>query len=245
MHLIQPNKKLFALIYGMSGTGKTHLAATYCQAHPDKQVLLIDVDQGSATLQASDLKNINNLTVISFDAFKDLNQVYELCKDNSIEKWVKAIPELKDTLKKPFECVIWDTWSELQWVMASELRAKNGLTGRGLDYRNNIQLQHWGQMTDLNKLAAASFKELPMDVIMTMQAQVKEDPITNAVLKGPAIHGKLLTEFPAMFTTVIYTYCNPKGEFCATTLPKLGWPAKVRGTVGEDIVNPTFKTLFN
>ena len=138
MHLIQPNKKLFALIYGMSGTGKTHLAATYCQAHPDKQVLLIDVDQGSATLQASDLKNINNLTVISFDAFKDLNQVYELCKDNSIEKWVKAIPELKDMLKKPFECVIWDTWSELQWVMASELRAKNGLTGRGLDYRNNI-----------------------------------------------------------------------------------------------------------
>ena len=80
--------------------------------------------------------------------------------------------------------------------------------------------------------------------IITMQAQVKEDPITNAVLKGPAIHGKLLTEFPAMFTTVIYTYCNPKGEFCATTLPKMGWPAKVRGTVGKDIVNPTFKTLF-
>ena len=88
-------------------------------------------------------------------------------------------------------------------------------------------------------------KDLPIDVIITMQAQVKEDPITSAVLKGPAIHGKLLTEFPAMFTTVIYTYCNPKGEFCATTLPKLGWPAKVRGTVGKDIVNPTFKTLFN
>lgn len=243
MKLITPNKKLFALIYGMSGTGKTHLSATYCLQHPETPTLLIDVDQGSATLQASDLKDIKNLFVISFDAFKDLDQVYELCKKNTIEDWVKAIPELKGLLKKPFGCVIWDTWSELQWVMSSELRAKNGLQGKGLNYRNNIQLQHWGQLTDLNKLAVSSFKELDMDCIFSMQAETKDDAVTGQLIKGPAIHGKLVTELPAMFTTVIYTYNNPKGAFCATTLPKLGWIAKIRGLVGKDIENPTMAKL--
>ena len=56
MQLIQPNKKLFALIYGMSGSGKTHLAATYCLWKPDVPLLLIDADQGSATLEAKEFK---------------------------------------------------------------------------------------------------------------------------------------------------------------------------------------------
>lgn len=244
MKLITRNDKLFALIYGMSGSGKTHLAATYAQLYKDDPVLLIDVDQGSATLQASDLKDINNLYAISFDAFKDLDAVYKLCKTNTVEAWVKAIPELEGELTKPFKCVIWDTWSEMQWVMSSELRLKNGLQGTGLNYRNNIQLQHWGQMTDLNKLAVSSFKELPMDCIFIMQSEVTTDAITGQVIKGPAIHGKLVTELPAMFTTVIYTYNDPKGNFYATTLPKLGWIAKVRGMQGKDIENPTIAKLI-
>ena len=96
MNLIKPSSnKLFALIYGMSGTGKTHLAATYAQAFPNKNVLLIDVDQGSATLLASDLKDVNNLYVVSFDAFKDLDTVFNLCQKNTVDAWVNEIPELK------------------------------------------------------------------------------------------------------------------------------------------------------
>lgn len=243
MHLIKTNTKLFGLIYGMSGTGKTHLAATYCRLYPEEPVLLIDVDQGSATLNADDLKDIKNLFVVSFDAFKDLDTVYDLCKANTVEKWVEAIPELKDLLTKPFKCIIWDTWSEMQWVMSAELRLKNKLVGKGLNYRENLQIQHWGQMTDLNKLSVAAFKELDMDCLFLMQAAIKEDAVTNQIIKGPAIHGKLVTEIPAMFTTVIYTYTNNKGVWCATTLPKLGWIAKVRGLNGKDIELPTMQKL--
>lgn len=244
MKFIKPNTKLFALIYGMSGTGKTHLAATYCRLYPEEPVLLIDVDQGSATLNATDLQDINNLFAVSFDSFKDLNDVYELCKANTVEKWCEAIPELKGLLNKPFRCIIWDTWSEMQWKMSSELRTKNKLLGKGLNFRDNIQLQHWGQLTDLNKLSVAAFKELDMDCLFLMQAEVKEDATTNALVKGPAIHGKLVTELPAMFTTVIYTYTNPKGIWCATTLPKLGWIAKVRGFDGRDLELPTLEKLL-
>ena len=67
MHLVQTKNKLFALIYGMSGSGKTHLAATYCLWKPDDPVLLIDADQGSDTLKASDLKDIKNLFVVDFE----------------------------------------------------------------------------------------------------------------------------------------------------------------------------------
>ena len=243
MKIIHSDNKLFGLIYGMSGSGKTHLAATYCRMYPNEPVLLIDVDQGSNTLMAKDLQDIDNLIVVSFDKFSDLDKAFELCKKNDVKEWVKEIPEFNDILDKPFKCIIWDTWSELQWVMSSELRSKSGLSGHGLNYRNNIQLQHWGQMTDLNKLAVSEFKKLPIDCLFLMQAEVSKDAITEQAIKGPAIHGKLTTELPAMFTTVIYTYNNPKGEFCATTLPKLGWPAKVRGKEGKDIVNPTIKDL--
>lgn len=245
MQLIKPNSKLFCLIYGMSGTGKTHLAATYCEMYPEEPVLFIDVDQGSATLNEKGLQPFTkNLFVISFDSFKDLNQVYELCKTNTVESWCKAIPELTGKLTKPFKCVIWDTWTALQWTMSTELRTKNKLLGHGLNYRENIGIQHWGMMTDLNKLSVASFKDLPMDCLFLMQAEVKEDATTGQIIKGPAIHGKLVTEMPAMFTTVIYTYTNVKGTWCATTLPKLGWIAKVRGYEGVDKELPTLGDLI-
>lgn len=244
MELIKPNSKLFAMIYGMSGTGKTHLAATYCRLYPNEPVLLIDVDQGSATLNAPDLHDIKNLFIISFDSFRDLNTAYDLCKKNTVADWIKAIPQLDGKLKAPFKCVIWDTWSELQWVMSSELRAENNLLGSGLKYRPNIQLQHWGQMSDLNKLSVAAFKDLPIECLFLMQAAIAVDSVDQHMVRGPAIFGKLMTELPAMFTTVIYTYANPRGVWCATTLPKNGWPAKVRGFAGCDIELPTMEALL-
>lgn len=246
MKIIKPSdSKLFALIYGLSGTGKTHLAATYALWHPDEFVLLVDVDKGSATLMAPEFKNVDNLIVVDFDEFKDLNEVYQLCSINTVENWVKKLPALQGVLTKPFKCIIWDTWSECQWVFMDELRHKNNLQGIGLNFRQNVQIQHWGQMTDLNKLAVSSFKELNMDCLFLMQSEVSKDELTGQVIKGPAIHGKLTTELPAMFTTVIYTYTNPKGEWAATTLPKLGWVAKVRGKVGKDITFPTLKELLS
>ena len=73
MRLVEPNSKLFGLIYGMSGTGKTHLAATYALWHPDRNVLLIDADQGSETLKAKEFEKADNLYVVSFDDFKDFD----------------------------------------------------------------------------------------------------------------------------------------------------------------------------
>ena len=69
---------IFALVYGASGTGKTHLMGTIGELG---RVLIIDIDQGIKTLRnAPDLKKAgytDNITVVSFDKFRDLDEAYK------------------------------------------------------------------------------------------------------------------------------------------------------------------------
>ena len=97
--------RVFALVYGSSGTGKTHLMGTLGELG---RVLLIDIDQGSKTIQyASDLKKYhNNITVCSFDQFKDLDQAYKLVSANDPKKWTEFF---KSEIKEPFDWIAWDT----------------------------------------------------------------------------------------------------------------------------------------
>ncbi|MBQ7980898.1 MAG: AAA family ATPase, partial [Oscillospiraceae bacterium] len=103
------NLHVFALCYGASGTGKTHLMGTVGELG---SVLHVDIDKGIKTLKyAPDLQNgcLDNTTVISFDQFKDLNELYQLVDANDPEKWSKkfGIP-----VAKPYDWIIYDTWSE-------------------------------------------------------------------------------------------------------------------------------------
>ena len=106
---------IFALVYGASGTGKTHLMGTVGELG---RTLIIDIDQGIKTLRnAPDLIKAHytdNITVVSFDKFKDLDEAYKLVVSNDPAAWSKkfGIP-----VDKPFEWIIWYTWSELHWYM--------------------------------------------------------------------------------------------------------------------------------
>ena len=114
---------IFALVYGASGTGKTHLMGTVGELG---RTLIIDIDQGIKTLRnAPDLIKAHytdNITVVSFDKFKDLDEAYKLVVSNDPAAWSKkfGIP-----VDKPFEWIIWDTRSELQWYMLEVLRSKD------------------------------------------------------------------------------------------------------------------------
>ena len=247
--------KFFALIYGDSGTGKTHFAATLGELG---KVLIIDPDGGYKTIvKAPDLldnkKIQENVTIVTFDAFKDLNQAYQLVEKNDPDAWTKAGIETTE----PFEWVVWDTWSELQWVMLQELRRQEAqkdsdlLTknmGKDLNFRKNIGIQHWGMLTDLNKLAIEQLKSVTKRGICSqlyvMQEKVDKDDITNVVIKGPAIHGKMTKEMPAYFDVVIHTGTTVQGAWFATTKPKMGWPAKTRLGEGKEITNPKAKDFF-
>lgn len=233
---------IFALCYGDSGTGKTHLAGTLGEIG---DVLIVEIDKGQKTLQmAPDLtKARERITICSFDAFKDLDTAYKYLSDNKPEKWNALFKQ--EVCTKPFDWFVWDTWSELQWHLLQELRSKESdMKGAGLNFRKNIGIQHWGMMTDLNKLSIESLRECKINQLFLMQQTMNKDEISGQIYGGPAIHGKLVQEIPAYFDVVIRTYANMGGKFCATTKPVGKWTAKTRMGVGQEYINPTAKQIF-
>lgn len=234
---------IFALVYGASGTGKTHLMGTIGELG---RTLIIDIDQGIKTLRnAPDLKNAgytDNITVVSFDKFKDLDEAYKLVAANDPKQWTRKFGV---TIEQPFDWVAWDTWSELQWYMLEELRSKDSeMKGSGLNFRKNVQIQHWGMMTDLNKLAVQQLRNCRVNQVFTMQEKLDKDELSGAVYGGPAIHGKMVQEMPTYFDMVVHTYTDLSGCYCATNKSKGKWPGKTRLGVGQDFKNPTAKMLF-
>lgn len=235
------DSKIFALVYGGSGTGKTHLMGTVGELG---KVLVIDIDKGFKTIAfAKDLvKARDNITIVSFDNFKDLDQAYKLVKDNDPVKWNKFFS--KEVISEPFDWVIWDTWSEIQWFMLQKLRENENIAGLGLDYRKNLQIQHWGMLTDLNKLSVEALRDCNVNQIFTMQETMSKDELSGQIIGGPAIHGKLVQEMPAYFDIVVRTFVDIQGRFVATTKPKGKWAAKTRIAENKEYVNPTAKDIF-
>ena len=235
---------IFALIYGGSGTGKTHILGTLGELG---YTLLIDIDKGYKTIKnAPDIpqKWKDNIVISTFDQFGDLDKAFKLAKKNDPKEWSKA---LGAEITKPFDWIVWDTWSEIQWSMMTQLRTNESLivaADKDIDFRKNVGIQHWGMLTDLNKLAIEQLKRLPVNQVFTMQEKIDQNELTKEVIKGPAIHGKMTSEMPVYFDVVVHTYTDMSGKFCATTLPKQKWPAKTRLGVGKDFVNPTAKQLF-
>ena len=234
---------VFALVYGASGTGKTHLMGTVGELG---KTLIIDVDQGIKTLRnAPDIvqaKYTDNITVVSFDKFKDLDEAYKLVCANDPKKWSL---KLGIKIEVPFDWIIWDTWSELQWFMLEELRSKDSeMKGVGLNFRKNIQIQHWGMMTDLNKLAVEQLRMCKVNQILTMQEKLDKDELSGQIYGGPAIHGKMVQEMPTFFDIVVHTYTDVQGNYCASTKSKGRWPAKTRLGVGAEDKNPKAAQIF-
>lgn len=243
----EPLEGIFALMYGDSGSGKTHLCATLGELG---YVLIVDADKGRRTVQRSeDLKKFwPNIEIVSFDAFADLEGLRRLCEKNDPAQWSKATGK---TITRKFDWIVIDTWTEVQWIMMQKLRSEQGLGGTAaeqLSYRKNVGIQHWGMMTDLNKLSIETFKEISkkgLNIVFTMQESIIKDEVTGVTIKGPAIHGKLVKEMPAYFETVVHTYNDIQGNWCATTLPKQGWPAKNRLKQGKEYKNPSAKEIFS
>lgn len=233
---------VFALVYGASGTGKTDFAGQIGSLGP---TLIIDIDQGSMTIRSSPRvrPHLKNVTVVSFDRFKDLDDAYKHIQKNEPEAWNKLLGA-GATITKPFEWIVWDSWSELQWQMLQKLRVDEGIAQATLDFRKNLQIQHWGMMTDLNKLAIQSLRALPINQVFIMLEAMTKDEISGQVFGGPAIHGKMVQEMPGYFDIVIRTYSDLSGKYIATTKPKGRWVGKTRLSEGKEIVNPTPKDLL-
>ena len=118
------------------------------------------------------------------------------------------------------------------------------MRGNGLNFRKNVQIQHWGQLTDLNKLAVQQLRSCKVNQVFTMQEKLDKDELSGQIYGGPAIHGKMVQEMPTYFDIVVHTYTDLQGNYCATNKAKGKWPGKTRLGVGQEFKNPTAKQLF-
>lgn len=239
---------IFALIYGGSGTGKTHLVGTIGELG---RTLVIDVDKGSKTLRTAKRVKpfLDNITVTTFDKFQDLDHAYKVMQRNDPDEW-SSVLQLSgpEAIKKPFEWVVWDSWSELQWNMMQQLRKNESLlsAGESLVFRKNLQIQHWGALTDLNKLCVEQLRDVKsVNQAFVMLETMSKDELSGIIFGGPAIHGKLVAEFPGYFDVVARTYTDLSGKYYATTKSKGKWPAKTRLGSGDDYLDPTAKKIFS
>jgi len=246
-------KPHFILMYGASGTGKTHLCGTLGDLG---SVLFIDIDQGYETLScAPELEKArNNITIVSFEAFKDLNDAYKATKQNDPKEWSRIFNKGKKStdpsyvkVTQPFDWIVWDTWSEIQFHMMEELRQQkdHGKFTNILDFRKSAEIQHWGMLTDLNKLSIQELRKCKVNQVFIMQETMVKDELSGVVTGGPAIHGKMVQEMPSYFGIVIHTTTNIMGQFAATTRSKGRWPAKSRRGPGADYNKPTMKDVLN
>lgn len=228
---------LSILIYGASGTGKTNIIATAAELG---KVLLVDLDKGTATLTRPHLsKYLPKIQVVEID-FNDVDKIYKAALVNTVEAWNK-IGVVTD---EPFKTLVFDTYSEAQWLFQKELRRANNTLGTGLAYRKNLEIQNWGSLTDLNKLILTSFREVPMTVVFTMHEVLDKDEVSGAIYGGPAIHGKLVTEIPKYFDIVARTFVDMQGKYSVTTKAANKWTAKTRVGEGKVTANPIFKSLL-
>lgn len=238
----------FALVYGGSGTGKTDLCGTLGELG---KVLIIDIDMGGLTILNSPRVKPHhpNICMVSFDKFGDLDSAYKLCQKNDPAEWKKVLGD-DYTFDEPFDWVVWDSWSELQWNMLQELRKNENLLTAGgkLNFRKNIGIQHWGMLTDLNKLSIESLRDVSkttgLNQVFVMLETMSKDELSGQVFGGPAIHGKLVNEFPGYFNIVVHTYTDLSGKYCVSTKSKGRWPAKTRLGNPVDGAGYSAKDLF-
>lgn len=241
---------LNVLPYGEPGCGKTHFLGSVGEC---LYTLAIDIDKGFKTLRKVPEAWRKNLVPIQMDGFQDLDKIYKLAQKNDPDAWEREINrKIKDksdpryqVIRQPFQAIAFDTWSELNWTVKEAKRQELGKSGGGsLLWRENIQIQDWGNILDLHQLALVAFRDLPITFICNMHEQVIQHEHTKVVRGMPSLNGKLAAELGKFFDVVGHMSVTPTGKYIMETRATARFQAKSRLNIEKTIENPTFKQLL-
>jgi hypothetical protein len=245
---------LRVLVYGAPGCGKTDLTAS-CGEYG--YTLAIDIDNGFETFKRKHLaKYMPNIVPYRIEGMDDLDAIYQIAIQNDPGRWEVFFNDPKrnrgqkgtNKIREPFKIIAWDTWSEMQWEMGEKLRVEKLVStaeeAAHLKYRKNIEIQHWGMLTDINKLALHAFMDLKVVTFCTMHEVMEKDETTGAIYGGPAIHGKMVHEIGKYFGVMGHMYVDLQGKHVVATKTVQRWQAKSRLGDGEIISDPTFCKLI-
>lgn len=246
MKLYEPSSMSNILIYGAPGVGKTHTASMIAK---DYKTLLFDVDLGAATTSNLPQEVQDNLVILQYTEFADLNTIYQmLYKNNTVKQWNSFFKRIGIDLKldKPFEAVIIDSISELQRQMEEEL-ASNKLEDKLQSIENikPLRIQDWGAVSNLTEsVVADAFGKLPIIFIATAHEQMIENENIGEVFGVPKLRGKLAFDIGKHFDLMGRLAFAKSGQRVLFTKEEKKWQAKSRGSMKDVIVNPDINKII-
>jgi hypothetical protein len=217
------------MIYGLPGSGKTHLAGTGALSKYLAPMLYINAEAGASTL--TKLRAEDNIQIIpdpeaqgaitweQFEAvYDELNRQCYNTKDG---------PE--------FKTATIDTGTELQkinmdWVMKRTLSAH---PDRDPDVPG---LHDWGASTNRMRKTLRQFRDLPMNFIFLCHETTERDN-KGVMWKRPDLPGKLANQVAGLFDQVMYLYTkegDPGDETKATEIRRMLLTGALEGFVTKD-----------
>jgi len=189
---------LNVLIYGDAGVGKTYLLAT-----APAPVLVLDVEGGTLTLMGKDV---------------------DIVKVESPDDIRCALKELKKNGK--YKTVCFDSITETYKCFMDEVIKKNPNIARA--YSDQPSLSDYGRVSELMRRTIRSFRDLPVNLIMTALVQDLKDEKDGSITRLPSLPGKLAYEVSGYMDIVGYMFANEEKDTGETKRSVLIQP---RGTV--------------
>ena len=176
----QPADKFHALIYGDSGSGKTHLAGQF------PTPLILDTDFGLETLVGQDV---------------DYEEWYVRAgEDNWKTQWKELLDSVDVFAKKPtHETLVVDSLTTLVDVVSAFVINK---AGRGA--AAGLQLQDYSAIyTELTKLIV-ELRRLPTNMVLTAHEDTFRDQLTMKLTVRPLVIGQAFGPRLPIFFNNIY-----------------------------------------
>jgi hypothetical protein len=182
------------VIYGLQGTGKTTLAASW-----PKPLLLLDFnDKGTDSI--SDVKGVYVMRVSDID---ELEAIY----------WALAGKKLKDPkTKKPFKTLVFDTVTRMQDMFIEDITDSDEPMSWG-----TLSRKQFGEVSGGMKKTITDFRDLEMEVVFLAQQKVFniDDDNDHGDLPpeiGPAMMPSVANHLNASVNTIGQTYKRLKVE---------------------------------
>jgi len=235
------------MIYGLPGSGKTHLAGQGASSKHLGPMLYINAEAGTSTLRKLQLnKNIQIIPdpqqqgAVTWEQFE---AIYD-----ELDRQCYNSADLPD-----FRTVTIDTGTELQkinmdWVMGRTLAAH---PDRDPDVPG---LHDWGASTNRMRKTLRQFRDLPINFIFLCHETTERDN-KGVMWKRPDLPGKLANQVAGLFDQVMYLYTKEGAsgdETKPTEVSRMLLTGALEGYVTKDrsgnlplvVVQPNMHDIF-
>jgi hypothetical protein len=226
----QKDKWIKILVYGQPGAGKTELLGSAVDCESMRDVLHINAEAGTLTLQESPrIQNGSLIDEIPVTSFLQVAAIQEFltahCKHRDtnnldalrrLQSQVTGTPVEEIENPKKYRTVIMDTLSEIETYSQYALQ---GLDQMALITDPNkietLEFKEYNQNNIMTKMLIRGFRDLPIHFLCATHVGYVQDE-RKKFHYAPALTGKLATQVQGMFDLVGYLAvagsANDKGE---------------------------------